>query len=122
VRTIGLASTRSSKLGDTVAAAIDVPVVVNGRIVVARGSGVTLRIVSMDEGISLALSTLTIGGRHYNANAEPLDFEAGGKSKKGVLGRVGGLVHKKRGESGEASVMPETRMTFTLRTPIEAGQ
>jgi hypothetical protein len=118
-----MASTRSSKLGDTVAAAIDAPVTVGGRTVISRGAGVTLRIASIDDGISLVLSTLTIGGRHYNVSADPFDTGGSGKPKKGVLGRVGGLVHKKHGESGgEASVLPESRLTFTLRAPVDVGQ
>ena len=74
----------------------------------------------MEEGLSLKLSTVMVGGRQYAVSADTYEYEGGAKPKKGVLGRVGGLVHKKRGEGGEAAVIaPGSRLTFTLTQPME---
>ena len=121
VRIIGTASTRSSKLGDPVSASVDAPVMVGARMVLPRGADAGLRVANMDDGISLNLATVNVRGRQYAVNADTFEYEGGGsKQKKGVLGRVGGLVHKKRGEGGEASVIaPGSRLTFTLTQPME---
>jgi hypothetical protein len=121
VRIIGTASTRSSKLGDPVSASVDAPVMVGARMVLPRGADAGLRVANMDDGISLNLATLNVRGRQYAVNADTFEYQGGGsKQKKGVLGRVGGLVHKKRGEGGEASVIaPGSRLTFTLTQPME---
>jgi eukaryotic-like serine/threonine-protein kinase len=119
VRTIGMASTRSSKLGDAISAAVDSPIVVGARIAIPRGTDASLRVASMDDGISLALSTLSIGGRQFTLTADTYSNDGSGK-KKGVLGRVGGLVRKKKPEGGEAVVIPpESRLTFTLAAPLD---
>jgi hypothetical protein len=121
VRTIGMASTRSSHLNDMISAVVDVPVVVGARIVIPRGAAASLRVAGMDEGISLSLAGVAIGGRQYPPSADTYSFDgsAGGKPKKGVLGRVGGLVHKKHGESAAVVVPPETRLSFTLSAALE---
>jgi hypothetical protein len=114
-----MASTRSSKLGDAISAAVDSPIVVGARIAIPRGTDASLRVASMDDGISLALSTLSIGGRQFTLTADTYSNDGSGK-KKGVLGRVGGLVRKKKPEGGEAVVIPpESRLTFTLAAPLD---
>src|SRR5262249_4632341 len=125
VRTIGMASTRSSRLGAPVSASLDAAVMAGSRVAIPRGAEATLVIASMDDGISLKLASITVGGRLYSVKADTYDSDsgAGGKSKKGVLGRVGGLVRKKHSEDGEAAmVTPGSRLTFTLQAPLEVSQ
>ena len=104
IRTIGMASTRSSKLGDTVSASVDAPVAVGARVALPRGADAVLRIANMDEGLSLKLSTVSVGGRQYAVSADTYEYVGGGNKPK-ESGRVGGLVHKKRKEGGEAAVV-----------------
>jgi hypothetical protein len=120
VRTTGMASTHSSTPGEAISAVVDVSVTVGSRIAIPRGAGATLRVTGMDEGIALKLSTLVVGGRQFSLSADTINYELapGGKQKKGVLGRVGGLVHKKHGEEGLV-IPPESRLTFTLAAPLE---
>ena len=119
VRTIGMASTRSSKLGDAVSASIDTPVLAGSRVAIPRGADVNLRIAGMDEGLSLKFASVIVDGKQYAVTADTYEHESG-KPKKGVLGRVGGLVHKRREGGGEASVIaPGSRLTFTLAQPME---
>ena len=91
------------------------------RIALPRGAEATLIIASMDEGLTLKLASITFRGHQYHVDADM--YEAGNeKGKKGVLGRVGGLVRKRKAE-GEATVVPpESKLTFTLQTPLEVAQ
>jgi hypothetical protein len=115
-----MASTHSSTPGEAISAVVDVSVAVGSRIAIPRGALATLRVAGMDEGIALKLSTLVVSGRQFALNADTINYEPapGGKAKKGVLGRVGGLVHKKHGEEGVV-IPPESRLTFTLAAPLE---
>jgi predicted Ser/Thr protein kinase len=124
IRTIGMASTRSSKEGDSIAASVDAPVAVGGRTAIPRGADATLRVASLADGIVLDLTDISMGGRHYQASAAPYTPEsAGTKDKKG--NKVGGIFRhldplKKRGGSEQASVVaPESRITFTLKQPLD---
>jgi hypothetical protein len=119
VRTTGKVSTRSNQVGDAISGAIDAPVVVGSRVAIPRGAKVTLRIASIDESISLQLSTLILKGKQYNLIADTYESDTVSKPRKGVLGRVGGLVHKRRNESAEAVVPSKSILTFTLRAPVQ---
>jgi hypothetical protein len=120
VRTIGMASTRSSHQGDSVAASVDAAVVSGSRTAIPRGADATLQVASVEDGISLTLAAVTVGGRRYPVSTEAYSRESEKTGKKGVLGHIGGVVHKKHKDSGEAAVIaPESRLTFTLRQPVE---
>jgi hypothetical protein len=121
VRTIGIASTRNNKLGDAVSASVDAPVMAGDRVAIPKGADASLNIASLDDGLSLRLAFVSVGNRPYNVSAQNYEYDGGGnKPKKSVLGRVGGLVHKKHGEGGEAAVIaPGSRLTFTLTAPVE---
>jgi hypothetical protein len=123
VRTIGMASTRSSKLGDHIAASIDAPVVVAGRTAIARGADASLRVASLEDGIVLDLATVTVGGRRYNASAGEYSAPSAGKEKKGNK-VVRGLRHldplHRGGDQATAQVVsPDSRLTFTLSRALE---
>jgi hypothetical protein len=92
---------------------------VGSRVAIPRGTKVTLRVASIDGTISLQLSTLTLKGKQYNLTADTYESDTVSKPRKGVLGRVGGLVHKRRNESGELVVPSKRILTFTLRAPVQ---
>ena len=114
-----MASARGHKPGDTVFAIVDSPVFAGARVAIPRGAEAALQVAGMDEGISLKLSTVSAAGRQYAVSADTYTYEgAAGKPKKGVLGRVGSLVHKKH-ESADAVIAPGSTLTFTLTEPME---
>ncbi len=124
VRTIGMASTRSSKQGDSIAASVDSAISVAGRTAIPRGADAALRVASLDDGLVLELADIGMGGRHYQASADPYAAgQSGAKEKKG--NKVGGFFRhldpvKKHGSSEQATVVaPESRITFTLKQPLE---
>jgi hypothetical protein len=115
-----MASTRSSKPGDIIAATVDAAVLASGRTAIPRGSDATLRIDSTDDGLSLSLAALIVGGRHYRVSAVPYLQQSEKAGKKGVLAHIGGIVRKKRSDDGEAAVIaPESHLTFTLRQAVD---
>ena len=123
IRTIGMASTRSNKAGDPVAAAVDAPVAIAGRTAIPRGADATLRIASLDEGIVLDLAGISVGGRQYQASADSYSPQGASKERKGNK-VVGVFRHldpvKKRGSQEQAAVIaPGSRITFTLRNALE---
>ena len=127
VRTIGMASTRSSKQGDSIAASVDGAVSIAGRTAIPRGADAALRIASLDGGLVLELADIGMGGRHFQATAEPYTAgQSDAKDKKGG-NKVGGFFRhldpvKKRGAGGAEGatvVAPESRITFTLTQPLE---
>ena len=67
---------------------------------------------------SLNLATVSVGGRPYTVSADTYEFEAPATSpRRASLGRVGGLVRKKREKAKSApSSPPGSRLTFTLRS------
>jgi hypothetical protein len=99
-----------------ISAAVDAPVVVGSQVAVPRGAEASLRIAGMDDGITLRLSTVSLGSRHYNVTADT--YHEVDKPKKHMLGRVGGLVHKKHGDGEVTVIEPESRLTFTLQAPL----
>jgi hypothetical protein len=122
--------------GETFAAVLDEPIVVNGQTIAERGTPVMGRIVEAAPGTSaaipgylrLALSSIMIG--HNVAVVQTSSqFAKGGSHQRaslvngGIVGRGGRLLSAAAANDGSAgardiSIGPERRLTFRLTEPL----
>jgi len=154
VRMIESVNSDTSRLGQTYRASLDEPIYVNGQEVVPRGADVLTKLVTDQnsgkiEGktvLTLALSTITIGGRTYDVTSSDVKTESssrGARSGKVIGGTaalgaiIGAIAGGGKGAaigagSGAAlgtgaevltggqkvKIPSETRLTFRLQNPV----
>jgi hypothetical protein len=92
VRTIDPINSDKSDVGQTFAATLDEPLVVNGRTLAEKGADVKLRVVEVDqqsglsgsEEISLALDQITVNGSTYKVVSNNAEVAAKNKNSESV--------------------------------------
>jgi hypothetical protein len=105
VRTIDAIDSSTSRKGQMIAATLEAPIVVNGRIVAPAGSAVALRLADVDRAghyagrpsVTLQLVRLTIGGHSYQLSSNPIQQQGASRGadtakKTGIGAAVGGAL------------------------------
>lgn len=101
LRTTGPIDGEVARPGQTFAASVDTPVVVNGKVALPQHADALVRLVEAHRKgrfrgsakLVLALDSFTVGGKHYSVNATPVDVTGGsGGPRTGKLAVAGGAV------------------------------
>jgi hypothetical protein len=98
VRMIDPVDSSVNQTGETFRAALDEPLVVDGRTIAARGADVTTKLVSVEEAgritgrseLALVLYDLTINGRRYEITTEEVSQQGSSRGAQSAT-RIGGL-------------------------------
>lgn len=92
VRTIDAINSDTTDAGQTFAASLEQPLVVNGTTIAPRGADVALRVVRVDqasgisgsEEVSLELASIRVNGRAYNVRSSHAEVAAQNRNKETV--------------------------------------
>jgi len=121
VRTLGVIDSSKTKIGQSIAATLALPIVLNGRILVPPGSTAILKLTNVDlagrfdgrPAVTLQLASIIINGRTFAVSSTSIRREVvplgpGVAKKAGIGAAVGGAIggifgHKKGATAGAAS-------------------
>jgi len=124
VRLQSAISSATAQAGDSFAALLDEPIVIEEQTIVPRGATVTGRIVAAksssrleDPGyLRLTLATIEINGKALPVKASSI-FVKGGAHEKRNLGMIGSAAAGATGKK-DVGFSPERRLTFRLAQPL----
>ena len=116
--------------GQVVAGAVDLPVIVDGRSVIATGSPARMRIAKLLKSsrsnavMHLTLDSVTVDGRAYAVQTELVPVVVSGKGRwAGRLGPLGKWMSKTKSTEAPGTLLPEgAKLEFTLAAPVKLGQ